>query len=56
MKTGSKYSIVLFLGLQMIAGMQCIAQKKDNGPVICDFTFADTVCKATPVTITNLSQ
>jgi gliding motility-associated-like protein len=40
----------------MMPGMVCHSQKKDPGSVICDFTFKDTVCKATPVTITDLSQ
>ncbi len=40
----------------MIPGMVCEAQKREAGSVICDFTFKDTVCKNTPVTITNLSQ
>jgi len=40
----------------MIPGMECRAQKRNVNPVICDFTFQDTVCKNTPVTITNLSQ
>jgi gliding motility-associated-like protein len=49
---------VLFLvfGLNMIPAMECHAQKKIPGSVICDFTFQDTVCRNTPVTITNLSQ
>ena len=40
----------------MIPGMECQAQDRNVGSVICDFTFQDTVCKNTPVTITNLSQ
>ncbi len=48
--------VVLLLNLHMILGMECQAQKRDIGSVICDFTFPDTVCKNTPFTITNLSQ
>jgi len=54
--SGPIYSVALFLCLQLIPGMECQAQNRDVGSVICDFTFKDTVCKNTPVTITNLSQ
>ena len=53
---GTLYSMVLVLILHLIPGLECQAQKRDNGNVICNFTVNDTVCKNTPVTITDLSQ
>ncbi len=53
---GSLYSMVLVLILHLIPGLECHAQKRDNGNVICNFTVKDTVCENTPVTITDLSQ
>jgi gliding motility-associated-like protein len=53
---GLIYFMVILINLQMIPGSECRAQKRNISPVICDFTFNDTVCKDTPVTITNLSQ
>jgi len=56
MESGPFYWVLILLCLMMIQGMECMAQQQAKGTVICDFTFKDTVCKATPVTITNLSQ
>jgi gliding motility-associated-like protein len=42
--------------LMIMPAIECLSQQKDHGAVTCNFTFKDTVCKATPVNITDLSQ
>ncbi|MCX6243154.1 MAG: gliding motility-associated C-terminal domain-containing protein [Bacteroidetes bacterium] len=55
MKCSSLYLCAFFLSLLISESMVCLAQKRNTRTVTCDFTVRDTVCKNTPVTITNLS-
>jgi len=48
--------IFCLFNLPFLQIVECQAQKKDRPFVTCDFTYKDTVCINTPVTITNLSQ
>jgi gliding motility-associated-like protein len=47
---------VRLLSFFVMAYAGCQAQELKRGTVTCDFTFRDTVCRNTPVTITDLSQ
>ena len=51
-----KFGLSLSLSLLTLQGIECLAQERTDGSVVCDFSFNDTVCINTPVTITNLSQ
>lgn len=56
MKIVSNLVLAFSLIFLIIAGIRCPAQKNEHTAVVCNFTFQDTVCVNSPVTITNLSQ